>query len=123
MMRRRILISLCTLFFSFPLFVFASERGDTGMTITMDAEGMFWNPIVKSLTVAKVSPKSPADLAGIVVGDELIEIGGKTVVGSRGKELMPLMQKNIGESVQIKIKHSNNETLVVNLTFAAKNRQ
>jgi C-terminal processing protease CtpA/Prc len=90
------------------------------MTFTLDAEGMFWNPTVNSIKLAKVLPKSPPELSGLVVGDELTEVEGMPVIGSKGKELMALNQRDAGRTLKLKIKRSNGEIKAITMSLATK---
>ena len=100
--------------------VWAGERGYFGFSPEIDAEGMFWNPTLRAVTIAKVSPKSPAEAAGMQQGDAVLEVAGKAVAGAKGKEIQALMEKEIGESVRMKLKHANGEVYEITMVAVAK---
>jgi C-terminal processing protease CtpA/Prc len=54
--------------------------GPFGFTLNVDADGIL-SPIVESIKITSVLPDSPADKAGIKVGDDIIEIAGKQIPG------------------------------------------
>ena len=119
-MQTRFLVAVFTLLLSLTSAVWAGERGYFGFNPEIDAEGMFWNPTLRSVTIAKVSPKSPADAAGMKQGDAVLEVGGKTIAGAKGKEIQALMEKDIGESIRVKLKHANGEVVEITMVAAAK---
>ena len=120
-MHIRFVAALTALFLVLPASAWAGERGYFGFAFSLDAGGAFWNPTIRAAKIAKVSPKSPAALAGLVVGDEVIEVAGKVVAGAKGKDIQALIEKDIGESVQIKVRHTNGDVASVTLVAAANN--
>ncbi|MES2947067.1 MAG: PDZ domain-containing protein [Pseudomonadota bacterium] len=119
-MQTRISVVLFALLLLLTSTVWAGERGYFGFAITVDGEGAFWNPTLRSVKIEKVSPKSPAALAGIVAGDEVLEVAGKAVAGAKGNDLKAQIEKDIGESVQVKLRHTNGDVAVVNMVAVAK---
>nr|WP_295785425.1 PDZ domain-containing protein [Rhodoferax sp.] len=117
-MQTRFSIALFALMFSLASPVWAGERGYFGFSFKIDGEGVFWNPTLKSAVIEKVAPASPAALAGMLSGDEVIEVAGKAVVGAKGKDMQAQIEKDIGESVKMKLKHASGE--VVEITMVAK---
>lgn len=116
----RLVAALTALLLAFSSSAWAGERGYFGFAFSLDAEGAFWNPTIRAAKIAKVSANSPAALAGIVVGDEVIEVAGKVVAGAKGKDMQAQIEKDIGESVQIKLRHANGDIASVTLVAAAR---
>lgn len=102
-----------------PLGYAAPERGYFGLSVSIDAEGLF-SPVLRSVAVKEVRPLSPAAQAGIVAGDQVIEVEGRAVAGAKAKELEPVMAKAVGESLRLKLKRPNGEAYDVTLIAAAK---
>ena len=102
MRRRRALLAATLLLLSATLW--AAEKGWFGLGVSVDADGML-NPTLRSLTVTKVFPSSPAALAGLAPGDMVVEIEGIVVAGTRADVLKAAMQKSIGETLHLKIQH------------------
>ena len=117
-MQTRFSAALFALLLSLTSAVWAGERGYFGFSFKIDGEGVVWNPTLKSAVIEKVAPASPAALAGLQTGDEVIEVAGKAVVGAKGKDMQALVEKDIGESVKMKLKHAGGE--IVELTMVAK---
>ena len=69
------------------------------MVVNVDGSGFFLNPTIKSATIQKVVPASPAAQRNLAVGDEIIAIEDRVVAGKKAKELEPLMQKAVGEAL------------------------
>jgi len=119
-MHSKFAVALLALFLSFSSAVWAGERGYFGFGFKIDGEGVFWNPTLRSATIEKVAPNSPAAAAGMQPGDEVIEVAGKVVAGAKGKDIQSHIEKDIGESVQMKLRHANGEVKVVTMVAAAK---
>ena len=117
-MHTRFSAAVFALLLSLTSAVWAGERGYFGFGFKIDGEGVFWNPTLRSATIEKVAPNSPAALAGMQSGDEVIEVAGKAVVGAKGKDMQALIEKDIGESVKMKLKHAGGD--VVEITMVAK---
>ena len=71
------------------------------------------NPTLKSASVSKVMPNSPAEVAGLVTGDQIVEIEGRSVAGAKAKDFKPFLSKNIGETVNLKVKRSSGEVISI----------
>ena len=117
-MQTKFSVALCALLLLLTSSVWAGERGCFGFGFKIDGEGVFWNPTLRSATIEKVAPNSPAALAGMQTGDEVIEVASKAVVGAKGKDMQALIEKDIGEPVKMKLKHASGE--VVEITMVAK---
>jgi C-terminal processing protease CtpA/Prc len=89
----------------------AAGKGWFGVVVHVDASGADATPtsIVSAVTVEQVVPGSPAAKAGIVVGDSIVEIGGVTVAGSTLATLQTGLQKSVGETLRLKIRHAGND--------------
>ena len=85
---------------------FAADKGYFGFAISVDAEGFSLNPVLKTVSIEKVTPGSPAEAAGLTKGDQFIEVEGRAgrlvreqisretagrrvaiLVGQRGREI------------------------------------
>lgn len=92
----------------------AGEKGWFGFELEIAGEGYF-NPTVRVVRVASIVPQSPAAAQSIAVGDEIIQVENTEVAGRKANELKPLIQKQVGESVRLKLKRKNGETYSVTL--------
>jgi len=119
-MQTRMVVALLALFIALPSVAWAGERGYFGFGFSLDAEGFFWNPTLRSVKIDKVAPKSPAALAGLLPGDDVLEVAGRVVAGAKGKEIQVHIEKDIGESVQVKVRHANGETVVLTMVATAR---
>ena len=68
-----------------------------GFSIRVEGDGLFLNPLVTKIVVTEVEKSSLVAGAGIVAGDEIMQIEGQTVVGKRARDLQPYMHINPGE--------------------------
>ena len=65
-------------------------------------------------------PASPAAQAGIQDGDEVIEVAGRVVAGAKAKEVVALAQKEVGQSLQLKVRRPAGETRALTLVAVKK---
>ena len=74
--------------------------------------GLGWNVRIDPI-IGELSPESPAKLAGLLPGDRIIEIGGKSI--DNWSDISPQLQKIAGEKTVIKIKRKS-EILDIHIT-------
>jgi C-terminal processing protease CtpA/Prc len=96
-----------------------APAGTFGFVAAIDADGIF-DPVLKTVTIQKVEPGLPAASAGIAVGDTIIEVEGKQVAGAKAKELEPLMRKQVGEVLRLKLRRASGESYTVSMVAAAR---
>ena len=101
----------------------AGEPGEFGFGVSVDGSGFFLNPTVTRVTVNKVLPSSPAADAGLRVGDELVEVDGRAIAGTKAKDLQPLFAKAAGETLHLTIKRMDGEITPVALVAVAKHER
>jgi C-terminal processing protease CtpA/Prc len=120
-MKRKFLITVSTLALSIALGSASAqdERGIFGFGFEIDADG-FISPILKSITVKALTAGSPADLAGIKIGDQVIEVDGKVIAGAKARDLEPHLKKNVGQSVLLRLKRPGGEVYSVSMVAVAK---
>ena len=85
------------------------KAGVVGLTMLPMAEG--------GIKIIKVTPKSPAEIAGILAGDYLVTIDN-TPVSTMG-EVKELLFNTVGTTVSIKTRREHTE-LVTNMTRVAR---
>lgn len=98
--------------------VHAGEKGWFGFGVTVKVEGFFLNPNLTSVTVDVVQPRSPAAEKAIAVGDEVLQLEGTDVPGAKALKLRSMMQKEVGQTLHLKLKRPNGETYSVALVAA-----
>lgn len=84
-----------------------------GINIKVEGDRAFWNPTLKSVKVAKVVAGSPAEKAEVAVGDSIVEIEGRQVVGAKANDLRPQMQFAVGQQVKLMVKKPSGEVRAV----------
>jgi S1-C subfamily serine protease len=97
----------------------AAEKGWFGLAISVDADGAI-NPTLRSITIAKVLPSSPAALAGLAPADTVLEIQGIVVAGTKADVLKAAMQKSVGETLRMKIRRGATEIREVSMVAVRK---
>ncbi len=86
-----------------------------GMHISVEADGIL-NPVITKITVTEVEKASLAEAAGIMGGDEVIQIEGQSVVGRRAREMQALMKFNPGETRTLRLKRGDGKQFDAKLT-------
>jgi len=92
-MLRRTLLSASAALLAPPFAVQAQDEpkpGTLGFAIDVDGEGFFLNPTLKTVTIKSVVPGRPAATAGIKPGDQIVEVEGRQVTGTKARDLQPL---------------------------------
>jgi C-terminal processing protease CtpA/Prc len=105
----RIRYFLLALLISFSCNAMAGEKGYLGASFSVDGEGFFLNPTLKTVKIEKVVPNSPAAKAGIEPGDLLLEVGGKKIAGAKANDLRQFMELESGQTVHLSIQKSSRE--------------
>ena len=115
---RLVLLAAAVLLFS-PLGSHAAEKGWFGFALAIDADGIL-NPRLRSIKIDKIFPASPAANAGLSTGDMIVEIEGIAVEGAKADALKTAMQKSVGETLRLKVKHGADASQEVSLIAAPK---
>jgi len=98
----------------------AATPGVFGMSLNVKAGGWFLNPTIETLTIDAVTPDSPAALAHLAAGDEVIELDGHAVAGAKANDLKPLLRKTVGERLSLRLKRKSGEVYSVILVAVPK---
>ena len=85
--------------------------GVSGLTVTREVSAYYGLPVDRGALVTRVIPGSPADNAGVVAGDIILEFAGRTT--SNIEELVKEIQKRkAGEKVEIVILRESKKWIV-----------
>ena len=103
-----------------PASLHAAEKGWFGFALNIDAEGLSLSPKLRSIKIEKIVPASPAANAGLASGDMILEIEGVTVDGAKADTLKAAIQKSVGETLRLKIKHGADAPHDISLIAAPK---
>jgi S1-C subfamily serine protease len=82
--------------------VAAAEAGWFGIALSVDAKGESSDPSITSAVVVSVVPGSPAALAGLRPGDNILALQGLTVAGAKASVFRTQTQAGVGETLKIK---------------------
>jgi PDZ domain len=96
------------------------EKGWFGFAVSADTEGFSLNPVLRSVKIEKIVPLSPAAMAGLAAGDDVLEVDGIVVAGTKADVLLGRMQKTVGETLILSIKNERAEAHKVRLTAVPK---
>ena len=83
------------------------DQGSVGLQLDVRGSGPIEDMTIQSLVVSEVAKTSPAEQAGIQIGDQIIEIDGLPVAGNSTSMLMPAMDKPIGDKITMVVRSSN----------------
>lgn len=98
----------------------AADRGYFGFAVTVDMDSIALNPTLRTIKVDEVQAGSPAAKAGVIAGDLITEVQGLVVAGAKGDDVKAAMQKLVGETLRLKIKHANSDPVEVLMTAALR---
>jgi len=87
----------------------AGEKGYLGISFSVESEGFFLNPTLKTVKIDKVRANGPAAKAGIEAGDLLLELEGKKIAGSKANDMKASMDKEVGQTVHLAVQKSSGE--------------
>ena len=96
------------------------EKGWFGFAVSVDVEGFSLDPTLRTAKIDNVVPSSPAEIAGLLAGDLIVEAQGVTVAGAKAEVLKKAVQRAVGETLQLTIKSGSSAARVVVLTAVAK---
>jgi C-terminal processing protease CtpA/Prc len=94
-------------------------KGWFGFAANVDVDSAL-NPTVQSIKIDSVVADSPAARQGLEAGDELIEAESVAVPGCKISELQARMNKRVGETLHLRLKHAGGEIYAANLIAIAK---
>ena len=113
--RTHLLVVVAAIFLAAPASPCHADAPKLGMVVSVDADG-FFDPVIKKISITKVEKNSLAEAAGIVGGDEIIQVEGQPVVGRRAKEMQALMTFGPGETRTLQLKHADGKHFDAKLT-------
>ncbi len=111
----RTVLAACLLLAA-PL-VSADDNGWYGLSIATGIS-LFMN--IDSATVNGVRKDTPAAQAGIVVGDVVTDIEGCAIPGCGAFKAKHLLEKPVGQSIRMKLKHADGTEYAVELVAVLK---
>ena len=118
--RRRALVALIGLVIGVEALAADDQRASFGFTLEVDGEGFFMNPVLESVTVTAVAAGSPAFAAGIAVKDQILEADGHLVKGTRARDFEPVLRKQVGQPLRLRLKRPGGDEYVVTLVGVAR---
>lgn len=97
----------------------ALAKGRLGFGVAVATDG-FLSATLSEVKVASVRAGSPAEKAGLMVGDLIVELNGKAIKGSSG----PAMKKTLGavkpgEHLLLKVQRVSKGLLVIDIVAGA----
>jgi C-terminal processing protease CtpA/Prc len=94
------------------------DRIKLGISANVETDG-FFSPTLSSYTIQKVKPKSPAENAGIVVGQKIISVEDCKIPGCPVSEAKKLMRKESGATINLLLENPDGSKVPVKVTLSA----
>lgn len=114
-LKRKLCLAFLLLVFLAPVASFAADKSRLGFGTQATISG-FLSPKLKRVTVTQVQPGSPAAIAGLAVGDQIIEANGKTIAGAPVRQMArQLRDLKSGEHLRLKVKRSGETLLSIDI--------
>lgn len=85
--------------------VAAQPEGVVGFSVEVEGDGSFWKPVIKTAKVVGVRSGSPAEAAGLKVGDEILSVQGIEVADSNARKIAKLVQVSPGEHLRLVVRN------------------
>lgn len=101
----------------FPVTALAAGNGWFGFGLRT---GIDWTLDIESATVSVITQGSPAERAGISVGDSLLEIEGCGIPGCGAYKAKGLLEKKVGEILRLKLKRQDGQEYSASLAAEAE---
>ena len=83
------------------------RRGRLGFTVYVEVDGSYAKPVLKSVHVQEIEPGSPAEVGGLKVDDQIVQVGGKPLVGANAREVAAMVQVPPGERLRLVVRGSD----------------
>ena len=119
-MKRLLFAAIFTTFLLHAAIAAAGEPGWFGFAVSVKGSGFFLNPTVEAVIIQSVVPKSPAAQHDIAVGDEVVQVESTAVPGRKANELKPLLRKEVGQVLHLRLKRVSGEIFSANITAAKR---
>ena len=94
--------------------LYAGNKGELGFTGAINVEGLF-KPEISEFRVKEVIEGSPAEAAGLLVGQLVIEIDGCKIPGCPAKKAKNIMEKGVGEKLLLLVKNEDGSVAQVEI--------
>lgn len=94
----------------------AAPPGWFGLSLNLDVDGFVFKPVVRAATVLDVADHSPAAAGHVQSGDQVLEVEGQPVTGTKARTLQAALAKAVGDVLHLRLRRSSGEAYVVALT-------
>jgi C-terminal processing protease CtpA/Prc len=105
---------LILVIFMFSTSTYAEEKGRLGFSVEVAVEG-FFSPKLSKVVVKEVFENSPAAMAGIIAGQEILSIDGCEIPGCPAGKAKKLMKRNSGDILPILVKKMDGNQSLINI--------
>ncbi|WP_028453549.1 PDZ domain-containing protein [Chitinilyticum aquatile] len=120
-MRRHAFTLALILLLGLPGVGLAAENAWFGFDVSAETEGVnILNPTVRSLTIEGIDRDSPAAARGLQKGDQIIEVQGIRVAGSKASALEDAVPAKPGLPLHLKIRRGSTPPFAVTLIGVAE---
>jgi C-terminal processing protease CtpA/Prc len=107
MHRRTCLAAITGLAYLPSVPVIAAPKGTIGFSVEVEGDGSFFKPVIKSAKVSAVRSGSPAEAAGLKVGDEILKVQGVPIENANARHIAELIEVAPGEELRLDVRRSS----------------
>ena len=105
MLMPRLIAAVLALLLSLPPPSHAEvRRGRLGFTVYVEVDGSYAKPVLKSVHVQEIEPGSPAEVGGLQVDDEIVQVEDKPLAGANAREVAAMVQVPPGERLRLVVR-------------------
>jgi|SRR5579871_1740129 len=101
-----------------PVAAADAPKGWFGLVLSIDGDGSWFRPALRSVTVESVAHASPAEAAGVAAGDQVEAVDGITVAGAKADAVRSALRKSPGDRLRLKVRHGGGPAREVTLVAA-----
>ncbi len=94
----------------------ALAKGSIGLAADVAVDGVF-SPEIVTFTIKSVDADSPADKAGIMVGQQVLAIDGCKIPGCPARMAKKLMAKAPGEALPLRVKKADGSEALITIVL------
>jgi predicted metalloprotease with PDZ domain len=93
----------------------AEEKGHIGFSVDVVVEGGIFSAKIKEFKITEVSSNSPAEKAGVKVGQKVLSIDGCVIPGCPARKAKKIMDKKRGEVLILRIEKIDGTHEAINI--------
>jgi C-terminal processing protease CtpA/Prc len=106
---------LCFFALIIPISSSAAEKGNLGFAVDLVIEMNIFSAKIHEITITEVVSDSPAEKAGVKVGQKVLSIDGCAIPGCPARKAKKLMDKSPGDILIVEIEKLDGTHELINI--------